>query len=317
MKKTLLIACAALTSLGAAEGDALLSNSFSMTGDFVYFKREQEGNKKLMINSSTGNCVCSSKHLVHDFPFEPGYRVGVSYTTDHSVWDLSYLWIKEWESSCSRTEPGTLVFSLANPDITNDFDGADHAKATYGSEFQNVELNYYRYAYERHGNFFSAAYLLGLRYMNLREHLDVAFTNGSDKSSYKVQTSNHIPAIQGGGLIAWNPTRTITWDLIGMVGIGFDIGEQKTFLGDLNNTVTVRDYEKRGFSTPVVVEGVIRLTYQPTTYFNIHAAYQLIYLNGVALAPDQIVKSDSNEHVYKAIGAPLMHGFSAGMTWSF
>lgn len=322
MKKSLLITSLATLSLGAAFDERELENAFSLTTDFAYFKREREHNHKLIIDSASTDCSCRfpscrTKKLVHEFPFEPGFKVAMTYTTHHSVWDLSYLWLKEWEKGCSKESPGALIFSVKNPGITNDFNGADTGNAEYSSEFQNCELNYFRYSTPPRMDYFSTAYLLGLRYMSLRESLDVSFTKVENRSSYKVHVMNHIPAVQVGGLFAWNPTKTISWDLIGMVGVGFDVGEQKTFLGDLNNTVTVRDYEENGFSTPLVLEASLRLGYQPTSYLNVHVAYQLIYLNGVVLAPDQLVKSNSPNHVYRKIGAPLYHGLTAGVSWSF
>jgi hypothetical protein len=323
MKTTLFVLSALTFPLCAFQDDRTLDNAFSISGDFAYFKREQGTKHKLIIDNSTTECdcrfsSCNTKGLLHHFSFEPGFKVGITYVTEHSIWDFSYLWLNNWEKECTReSSSGSLIFSVKNPGITNDFEGADRGSAEYSSEFQNCELNYFRYITPQQGDYFSSAYLLGLRYMNLREALDVSFTKGSDKSSYKVQTANRIPAVQVGGLIAWNPTRVITWDFIVMVGVGFDMGEQKTYLGDYNNSVTVRGYEASGFSTPLVTEGAIRLTYRPTSYLNTHIAYQFIYLNGVALAPDQLVKSDSSRHVYKAIGSPLFHGLTAGLSWSF
>lgn len=313
-------------SWGAAEGatglEKAVDNAFSLTGDFAYFKREQAHKHKLIIDNSSRDCNCQfpscrASELVHHFSFEPGFKVAVTYTSEHSIWDFSYLWLNEWEKSCGRSSPGNLIFSVKNPGITTDFDGADHGNAEYSSRFQNCELNYIRYVTPRYGNYFSSAYLLGLRYMNLREVLNVSFTKGESRSSYNVHTSNHIPAIQVGGQMSWNPTRTVTWDLMGKAGVGFDLGEQKTFLGDQNNTVTVRDYETTGFSTPLVAEAALRFTYLPTNYFNIHFAYQVIYLNGVILAPDQLVKSSSDRHAYRDVGAALIHGLTAGISFSF
>jgi hypothetical protein len=322
MKKSLCMMGFVALSLEAAFDERELENSFSFTADFAYFKREEGNNHKLIIDNSTTDCSChyrscDTKKLVHDFPFEPGFKVAVTYTTHHTVWDLSYLWLQNWEKECHRDSPGSLIFSVKSPGITYDFNGADTASAEYSSDFQNCELNYYRYSRPPRRDYFSTAYLIGLRYMSLRESLDVSFARASNRSSYRVHAMNRIPAFQVGGLFAWNPTKTITWNFVGMVGVGFDVGEQKTYLGDLNNTVNVRDYEEKGFSTPLVVEASIQLGYQPTSYLNIHAAYQFIYLNGVALAPDQLVKSNSTAHVYRAIGAPLYHGLTAGISLSF
>ncbi len=322
MKKTFLYLSLTTLSLHAINDDGTLTNAFTLTGDFAYFKREQGHHHKLIIDNSTTDCnchfpSCQTRKLIHDFPFEPGFKVTVTYTTDYSIWDFSYLWLNTWEKECYRNHPGALIFSVKNPSITQDFDGADHGSATYTASLQNCELNYFRYTAPRHTDYFSTAYVLGLRYISLKEALDVSFTKNSNKSSYKVHTTNHIPTLQVGGLLAWNSSHTFTWDLMGTVGIGFDAGEQKTFLGDLNNTMTVRDYEKTGFSTPFIGAAALRATYQPVSYFNMHAAYQFIYLTGVVLAPDQLVKSSSNKRVYRAIGAPLYHGLTAGLSWSF
>lgn len=309
-------------SLSAKEDNWVLNNSFTLYGDFAYFKREQSHKHKLVIDNSATDCNCryrncGAQELVHHFGFEPGFKVGATYITHHTVWDLSYLWINPWEAHCSKSKPGSIIFSVTNPDITTDFNGADTGTADYHSQFQNCELNFFRYITPSHADYFSSAWMLGLRYISLRESLDISFTNGANRSSYKVHAMNHIPALQLGGVIAWNPTSTLSWDLLLKVGMGFDAGEQKTFLGDLNNTVIVRDYEKSGFSIPLITEAGIIFSYQPLPYLNLHAAYQFIYLNGVVLAPDQIVKSSNNNPYYRANGAPLIHGLTAGLGWSF
>lgn len=323
MRKILLLMSALTLPLLAFRDDRTLDNSFSISGDFAYFKREMGHEHQLVIDNSETDCdchyvSCDTKKLVHQFPFEPGFKVAMTYMTEHSVWDLSYLWLHQWEKGCTRTSSeSSLIFSVKNPSITNDFNGADEGSAEYSSEFQNCTFNYFRYITPKKGDYFASAYLLGLRYINLKEALDVSFTKAANKSSYKVHTSNHIPTMQVGGLIAWNPSPAISWDFIIMAGIGFDIGEQKTFLGDENNSLTVRDYEKTGFSTPLLAEASLRLTYKPANYVDLHVEYQVIYLNGVALAPDQLVKSNSDRRVYRAIGAPLIHGVTAGLSWSF
>lgn len=323
MKRVLFLLTSATCALSAAEDNWTLNNVFTLYGDFAYFKREQATKHKLVIDNPETDCLCrfescNTKDLAHRFDFEPGFKVGTTYMTEHTVWDFFYLWTGPWHSHCSRSSTtGSLIFSVKHPDLIADFNEADQGEADYTSQFQNCELNFYRYSALRHDDFFSAAWMVGARYMTLRESIDIAFTKGANKSSYKVHVSNPIPAIQIGGLIAWNPTSKISWDFLVKVGLGFDAGEQKTDLGDLNNPQVARDYKKSGFSTPLVAEGSMTLTYQSTSYLELHAAYQVIYLNGVALAPDQIVKSSSNTPVYRAIGQPLIHGLTVGLGWSF
>ena len=323
MKRALLLLNSATGLLYAAEDKWELNNVFTLYGDYACFRRELALKHGLVIDSSKSDCNCqfqrcTTKEIVHRFGFESGFKVGSTYMTHHTVWDVFYLWLPPWHAHCDKeSSTGSLIFSVKHPDMTEDFDGADRGRAEYTSQFQNTELDFYRYSAPRHGDIFAAAWMVGLRYMSVRESVDIALTKGSNTSSYKVHTENHIPAVQVGGLIGWNPTRQISWDMVVKVGVGFDWGEQKTRLGDLNNTVVVRDYEKSGFSTPLVAEAGITLSYQPTSFLDLHVAYQAIYLNGVALAPDQLVKKRGGEHVYRAIGAELIHGVTAGIGWSF
>ena len=233
MQKSLFLLSCLASCLQAVGNSELTENAFSLRGDFAYFKREQGSQHKLIIDSAISDCSChykscTTKELLHHVPFEPGFSVGVSYTTGHSVWDLSYLWIRDWKEDCSRSSAtNSLIFSVQNPGITSDFYGASEGRAKFSCLFQNCVLNYVRYPEMRYSNYFSSAYVLGIRYMNLDENLTVSMTKGSNTSSYVVRARNHIPALQVGGLIAWIPTRTISWDLIGMVGVGLDSGYQK------------------------------------------------------------------------------------------
>jgi hypothetical protein len=320
MKNTLLIACSFLTL-------PLLSDdtAFSFWGDGAFYRRAEGNNRRLIIDEGggklnpCGGCnfhSCETKKLVRDFHYEPGFETGIRYTTRHSIFEAKYLWIRQWESSCHKSDIGLLYFSEDHPDLTVDFSGADHAHAIYQSQFQNGEINYYWFISPRHENYFSAGWLFGIRYEDIGEHIDVEFQNGSDKSPYRVHVWNRLPVIQTGGELGWNPTTYLSWDLTLKIGLGFDWYRQHTYLGDQNNTVTLLNYEASGFSTPFVAEAALAFTYQPWRFINIHAAYSMIYLNGVALAPDQIHKSLKHQTA-DAIGSPIYHGWTAGVTFSF
>jgi hypothetical protein len=319
MKKSLLIASLLTLSLVADD------SAFCFWGDFVYYRRSMGNNRRLIIDeghgklNQCGGCNfdgCEAKKLITDFDYEPGFEVGLSYMTRHSIFEAKYLWVSQWESSCHKNDIGLLFFSQDHPNITQDFSGADAAQAKYTSSFQNGEMNYFWFVNPRRGNYFSAGWVLGLRYEKLIEHVDIEFENQGDKSPYRVHVWNHIPVIQGGGTISWNPTHYLFWDLTAKIGIGFDWYRQHTYLGDLNNTVVVLNYRESGFSTPFLADVSLAFTYQPWRFINLHAAYGLIYLNGVALGPDQIHK-DLDDRRARAIGQALFHGWTAGITFSF
>ncbi len=318
----LMIACSLLTLPLLADDSA-----FAFWGDVAFYRRSEGNSHRLIIDKGHGHinpcggCSfggCRSDKLVTEFDYQPGFQVGLAYMTRHSIFEAKYLWIEQWESSCHRHDPGLLFFSNKNPDISVDFSGADKAHATYKSQFQNGEMNYFWFVTPRRGDYFSAGWLVGIRYVNLIEHLEIEFENGGDESPYRVHVRNHIPALQVGGTVGWNPMKVLSWDLVAKIGLGFDWYRQHTYFADLNNTQVIRNYEASSFATPFVAEAALSLTYQPWRFINIHAAYGLIYLSAVALAPDQLDKRVNPEHHrIRAISQVIFHGWTAGAMFSF
>jgi hypothetical protein len=327
MKKIFLIACSLLTlPLFSDKDNWSLNDGFAIWGDGAFYRRNEGNKHRLIINqgkghlNTCGSCnfdSCKSKKLVSDFHYQPGFQVGMIYMTRHSLLEAKYLYVEEWEASCHRNNPGLLFFSASNPTYAQDYFQADKASAEYRSQFQNGEVNYFYYVTPRRGDYFSGGWLAGMRYISLTENLEIKFHKGSNESPYRVHVWNHIPAIQVGGTLGWNPSRVLSWDVMAKLGIGFDCSRQHTYWGDVNNTVVLRDYEAKTFSLPVLVGAALSLTYQPWKFINLHAAYELIYLNGIVLAPDQINKNSSSENHIRAIGQALLHGATAGITLTF
>ncbi len=155
-----------------------------------------------------GNCDfghCNVRDLIHDFSFEPGYRVGMGYFTPNWTTELTYFWIREAHAKCSRQDDGKVYFSIKHPDFSNDFEGADHGEAKYETGLQNAELNYYRYVTPRKKDYFAVAWLAGIRYNYLAEGLELAFRSGQDVSHYTIDTHNFMYGVQDRGRAGVEP----------------------------------------------------------------------------------------------------------------
>lgn len=313
-------------SLFSNEDNWCLNEGFAIWGDAVFYRRNAGNKHRLIIDKSKGHVnpcggcnfnSCKSTKLVQNFDYEPGFQVGMVYMTYHTLLEAKYLQVSEWESSCSKHKPGILFFSASHPTFAQDFFNADKASAEYKSQFQNGEVNYFYYITPRRGDYFSGGWLAGVRYIHLTENLEIEFHKGFNQSPYRVHVWNDIPAIQAGGTIGWNPTRVLSWDLTVKIGMGFDRSRQHTYWGDVNNTVVLGDYTKRGFSLPFLAGASISLTYQPWRFLNVHASYEGTYLNGIALAPDQLNKNPSQHHHIRTYGQALMHGATVGLTFTF
>ncbi len=291
------------------------TDSFSFWGDIAFFRRSEGSRHWLIIDSSQGTlnscggCIfkhCSSETLVKRFNYEPGFEVGVAYATCRTILEALYLEVREWKSRCFKKSTGLISFSgEGRLGLPQGFFNADQGGAQYKEHFQNGELNYYQFFDQRQGNPFSVAWLVGGRYMGLRDRLSVEFYKNLVLSRYSVDTKNRIGALQIGGFLGWNSTSRIHLDFKAKVGLCFDWDHKRRVVTSSQNT----DVSGGGFSLPFLAGVGLSLGYQAARWLNTHIAYQVIYLNGITLAPN-VMNGDSS-------GVALFHGWTGGLGISF
>jgi hypothetical protein len=90
-------------------------------------------------------------------------------------------------------------------------------------------------------------------------------------------------------------------------------------LGDDNNTVTLRKFRKNHANALFLGDVLGLITLQATANLNFHAGYELIFLNSIACAPDQVDKntgSHSGRHL-DASDPIMIQGVLAGINLGF
>ena len=116
------------------------NHHWNFLADFVYMRRSEIHNHTLVKNSNKFQCpnrcpnftVMNTRNLVNDFDFEPGYRVGLTYTPNARIgFEANYLWLDEWEGD--KTVHGNQSLSFGN--IGDDFANASEARGVYKSNF--------------------------------------------------------------------------------------------------------------------------------------------------------------------------------------
>lgn len=316
MRKTIgLILLSLPLTLCATKDDYSLNSSFSLWGEFIYMKRAHTYDSNLI--NTTSSTLCDSKDIAQRFHYEPGYRVGAKYMTKRSVWEASYMSISDWESSCEKSAEGLLYFS-SNPSFNlHDFIHADSAKAFYKTKFQDAELNYFRYLTGPRDYYFTFCWLAGLRYPIVKEKLDIFFNRGTNTSSYSVDVKNHIYGLQTGLGLQCNFTQRFFWDFIAKIGVGYDEASQKTTLGDYNDRIMIRNYWKTGYSLPLILDGRVKIAFLLDDWIDLHVGYEFIYFNGIAVAPNQLVKKESSDRVILTSGEAIFYGLFAGLSINF
>jgi hypothetical protein len=157
--------------------------------------------------------------------------------------------------------------------------------------------------------------------MNLDEDLELTGVNGfiiPAEESVFVQTSNHLLGAQVGGSLRWLIGQSLSVDLGGKGGLYMNFAHQ-----DLNRQLTTNGTTTenlRGKADDVVFAAggdasvMVRYAIKPDVI--IRAGYEVIYLSGLALAPEQLevnIGRDLSPNNMNDTGTALFHGPSVGL----
>lgn len=298
------------------------NHHWNFLADFVYMRRSEIHNHTLVKNSNKFQCpnrcpnftVMNTRNLVNDFDFEPGYRVGLTYTPNARIgFEANYLWLDEWEGD--KTVHGNQSLSFGN--IGDDFANASEARGVYKSNFWDSELNFWRYFTPRDVDYFSLSGIAGLRYFNLNESFHLTMIAPPDKSSYHIRSFNKMYAGQLGLDFQMNPTRWLSWEIFAKVGVMGNHTKVKSVLRDQNDQVTVLHYKKREWEAGIFTDVAAQLAINCTRWLSVHAGYEALFFSGLALAPEQISKKKKPEKKDYTHGTAVIHGLYTGLNISF
>jgi hypothetical protein len=305
-----------------------LNNHWELVGDFVYMRRSDIHKKKLVKDANKTQCpsqcpnftVLGTKRLVHEFDFEPGYRVGLTWMPDARMgFEWNFLYIQPWHAEKKVHRNQSLSVPFSHTSYTRDFHGASEAIAKYNSHFWDLEWDYWCYMSPRRVDYFSISGLAGLRYFHWDEDFKLQMVNPPDKSNYNIHTHNRIFGVQFGLDLQWNPDHWISWEFFAKVGGMVDHSQQKTFLGDFNNTVTLRDFERQKREVGIFTDVAAEFALHCNSHLNFHFGYQMMFFSGLTLAPEQIsyrTSKHAGERDYDH-GNAIIHGMYAGVIFGF
>ena len=221
--------------------------------------------------------------------------------------EIRYFGIDDWNAtSIATTTPGDLLrVNAAVPVFT--FSG-DAISGTYASQLHNVEINGLRQLNDR------LSLLAGFRYAELDEHAAANLVNSAVPFNYDSTTRNRLFGFQlGGQATLWNQCGPFTLDAVGKAGIFSNSAAQNGAFstGLVTLPATGRD-DRTAFIGEVGVTG----TYQLTDHLAVRGGYRLLWIDGVALASDQLSVSDfANNAGFNGSGDAFYHGAFAGLEY--
>lgn len=271
-----------------------------------------------------------------DFDYQAGMRISIVRPSNTgSEMEVSYFGLNEWSSNrfLASATPGLGTGDLRFPfdartsgaPIDNRaFDDADSVSIDYDSEIHNVELN----IRESIGD--DLKLLAGIRWLNLNEHFDLTtadtfvgptIVNGL----YEVRTENHLLGAQLGLITSQCLTDKASLDLAGKAGLYANFARQRTYVENdtgrafpgVNNVL--RDFDDSAEEAAFIGELSAALNYKLRDNLTARGGVQLMWLQGVALAPEQL-DYQTADYLVGAPNKPLnndglifYYGFFAGL----
>jgi hypothetical protein len=267
--------------------------------------------RAVVLDLNTGDALISADDP--DFDMGGGVRAGFSIRRcSNWGWEFQYFGVFGQDDS----EFVALADGLAIPgDLglsTNNFFFADEVSVDYESDLHNAEVN--RVCCCSDGCR-TVEFLYGFRYLNLNEEFTLVATDFQEgTSTYNVETENNLFGAQFGSRVRRFQGR---WHLEGTGKAGI-FGNAAELDSDpiVDFPAFVVRPGRSASEGDVAFVGDLNLTaiYRLNNVWGLRLGYNLIWIEGVALAPDQLDftnTTDSGKDV-SADGGVFLHGVNAG-----
>jgi hypothetical protein len=222
-----------------------------------------------------------------------------------SCWDLELAYFGIDGFGGTRNVVGATSY-LTNPAFVF---AAAPVSVTYNSELQNFEVNGRR-AYSDWVTWF-----VGFRALSIDELLTANINAGA--STHAVATRNRLYGAQLGIDALLLDCDCWYVNAVGKAGIYGNSAEQVTTTAGLGAALPLITYA--GSDTSFVGEIGINANYQLTDRLSVLAGYNLLWVNSLALAPDQLAATNVNTGVGALdVGGNLFyHGFNVGLEYGW
>jgi hypothetical protein len=263
-----------------------------------------------------------------DFDFESGFRALLGYQLKPCM-AVEFVYFGVSDASASATAVGND--NLAVPGdlglVSLDFFDADIMRVSYSAEMHNFEVNLVGtspaccHCGGCCGCGGSASLLAGFRYLNLDEVFNINSTDfDTGTSNYNISTRNNLYGFQIGA--RWKRCwERLGVDFTGKAGIFANDAKQRQFVTDFGGGPAFPQFFLRtprsASSTNVAFVGDLNLSlcYKLTDVWSVRGGYNLMWIEGVGLAPSQLDFTNTPTSGTQTVdsGGVFWHGVNVGV----
>jgi hypothetical protein len=277
-----------------------------------------------------------------DFNFDPGVRatVGMRLCGGRAL-EFSYFGLFEGDASAFAVKPGENSFLIFPDNFTgNVFVDMDEVHVDYSSWLHSFELNLPCCSgccdtcdsgkggeKGKDGGKGSCGevrcrsfeWFAGFRYLNLGEELNIAaqrtVSGQIEEGSYNIRTANHLYGAQLGARVR-RSRGLFGWEATGKAGIFGNDAQQTQSATEFPNFALRPTVSSSDGVVAFVGEVNLSALYRLTDVWNVRAGYNAMWIEGLALAPDQLdfdFATASSGSRLRNGGGMFLHGVSAGL----
>lgn len=278
-----------------------------------------------------GPIVLSTNDL--DLEYQAGLRTVAGVPLgDCLMLEASYFGLQQWSSSAAATDPTDLLFSVYSGfgtsggfvvdgrNVLDFIDGSRRQAIDFHSELHNAELNL-MYRIPVHSCKQEAWLLAGARYVKVQEQLQYTTESGPNdpvlliRTSFTdVQTDNDLVGAQLGGILHHYISRKLRASFDAKAAMMVNFTQTQSFV--TTNLFPLGGEQLSDDSLALVTDAGAALTFDVNCWFSITGGYRVMYVDGLALAPQNfnpvLPGSGLRQPFLNDNGSILYHGANLG-----
>ncbi len=310
--------------------------------DALFMRRDPRfARQPIVVDASTNTTVLSTSDL--NFHYDPGLRatIGIRRCEGRAL-EFSYFGLFQGSAFAAVERPNEDSFLIFPDNLSgNVFVDMDRVRVDYSSWLHSFEMNLpcCRGCCSECGSGCSSGcgsgcgsasgcrevrcqsveWFAGFRYLNLGERLDLSAqrtVNAQiEDGTYNIRTTNNLYGAQLGARLRRTRNR-FGWEATGKAGVfGYD-AQQTQSVTDFPDFPLRPTVSSSGSGVAFVGEVNLSALYRLTDIWGLRAGYSVMWIEGLALAPDQFdfafATSPSGNQLHHG-GGMLLHGANVGL----
>jgi hypothetical protein len=306
----------AIPDAAAPEGcGTLCATSWVWAEGLVVSRDNSSSDAGLVLDLNTNEVQLTAGDL--DFDWSGGFRLLYGFRNCAGWgWEIGYMGIHEQTAESEIQLEDSLRLPGALGLVVDNFFCADEVGVDYSWDLKGFEVDAVGDCHDvSWSRGLSYEWLLGFRFLDLDEEIGItAFDSAASTTEYRVEVANHLYGMQTGSRVRGCRSRW-SWEATGKVGLyGNDMEQNQGPIIDVGNFEFRRHRQSEDSAEAFVGDLNFTGVYQLSRVWGLRVGYNIICIEGVALAPEQLDFSNglSSGTRLKSGDGVFLHGANVG-----